>query len=210
MSPRYALASALVLILSACDGGSTAPSPPPVVELTGDSVTYFWNDAAWQADRDELISAHLPGVIDTGIGGQTCAEIAARFQTDVIDKGPSVIVIGCGMNDITRLHSSDPAPLFAMADAANKAGIEVIIATITPANFEVLYAPNADEYQRLRASWNEQIFAGQPEHDYRVVDYAPAMVLANGEQNPELFYTDGIHPVSAGYAVMWRVLSGVL
>src|ERR1700677_3726424 len=83
----FALACGLI---SACGNSST---PNNLVVMIGDSITCYWNDPAWQNDASALISAHLPYVVDMGIGGQTTEEMWNRFQEDVLDKHPVAIII---------------------------------------------------------------------------------------------------------------------
>lgn len=182
-------------LISAC-GDSPAPN---LVVMMGDSITCYWNDPAWQEEPSALISAHLPRVVDMGIGGQTTEQMWDRFQTDVLDRHPETIVIEGGTNDVELLDSVDTQFLFKMVTAAQSSGAFVIVGNLPPA---------PDRPTEL-ASWRAAIMKGADTYGYEVADYYHAM-LKDGVQNQKLFFTDHVHPVSAGYEVMWSVLAPLL
>lgn len=133
---------------------------------------------------------------------------------------PALAVIDCGTNDIYFTSSTDLSPLFEMVAEAQAAGARVIVGTLPPNAYTLLCHPNPSqgvnnpatsaEQEALHAQWNSEIRAGAEVYGYTVADYYPAMLLENGAQNPALFLPDGVHPVAAGYAVMWDVLEPVL
>lgn len=198
----------LALLLSACGGGGN--DPPPVMIFIGDSITKYWNDPTWQTDEADLLSAHLPGVVDAGIGGQTCEQMQARFQHDVLDRNPAVVVIDCGTNDVALLQSADTHALFAMVKAAQAAGAQVIVGNLPPADFAIVYAGSWSLLDPLHAQWNTEIAKGAKTYGYHLANYYSAMSETDGSQKAGLFCSDGIHPTSAGYAVMWEVLNAQL
>ncbi len=63
--------------------------------------------------------------------------------------------------------------------------------------------------QPIFALWRSEILAGAKVYGYKVANYYPLMVLANGRQNSALFVED-VHPTSAGYAIMWAVLKPLI
>jgi lysophospholipase L1-like esterase len=214
---RQLAATVAAMLLSACGGGdqNSEPSPtaPPAATTTprsdyallvliGDSITYLWNDPAWVTDAADLISSHYPNVIDAGVGGQTTKQMWERFDTDVLAYHPGIIEIDGGTNDVALLNSSDTQYLFDMIDAAQTSGALVIVGTLPPDTYHIDYTID----QATHAAWNAAIRAGARVYGYRIADYYSAMLLPDGQQNPALFYSDGTHPINAGYAVMWDVL----
>ena len=183
-------------LISACGNSST---PNNLVVMMGDSITCYWNDPAWQNYTSALISAHIPHVLDEGIGGQTTEEMWNRFQEDVLDKHPGTIIIEGGTNDVELLDSIDTQFLFKMVTAAQSSGAIVIVGNLPP-------GPNRP---KEFASWRAAIINGAGSYGYEVADYYPAM-LKDGVQNQALFFTDHVHPISAGYEVMWSVLAPLL
>lgn len=134
----------------------------------------------------------------------------ARFDTDVLKHHPAAVVIDCGTNDVYQTGSRDLTPLFDMVQAAEATGAHVIVGTLPPNAYTLLYPLNpatAEEQQATHAYWNETIRTSAAAYGYTVADYYPAMILRDGRQNPVMFCADGVHPTSAGYAVMWQVLA---
>lgn len=219
-----ALAILAAFGLTACGGGSsnsigmTAPAPASdtaptmpvarekVVAFMGDSITYLWNDPNWMAETDDLLSFHLPGVIDAGISGQTCDQMAARFQADVLDHHPDVVVLNCGTNDVFHLKSlATQADLFAMVQAAQSAGARVIVELCPPD----AYVPGSAGWI-LHEQWNQGLRDGEKTYGYQLADYYTPMMLPDGTRNAALFAAGSAHPIAAGYAVMWQIIQPLI
>ena len=206
---RNIIAAAVALSLAACGGASqSVPTSAPGVQsaprgptvFIGDSITAYW------ATLDES----FPDAVNAGIGGQTCEQMRARFQADVLAQHPSTVVILCGANDIRYNLSDDQSALFAMVQAAESTGAQVVVGELLP---NTGWPETVDNYpqdgQALYVDWNKAIKAGAASYGYTVADYYDAMVLPSGAQNPALFQPDGTHPNAAGYAVMVTVLQAV-
>lgn len=69
---------------------------------------------------------------NAGIGGETTAQILARFDADVTTLNPGWVHILAGTNDMGSGTSGAKANIIAMLDKADKAGIKAIIGTIPP------------------------------------------------------------------------------
>jgi acyl-CoA thioesterase I len=100
----------------------------------------FFGDSRVQSWRPE---PGLPGyeVVWRGIAGQTTAQMAIRYESDVLALAPSIIVIQAGINDLvagTALHRSDEAlaqllrNLSDFATRARAANASVCMMTIVP------------------------------------------------------------------------------
>lgn len=177
----------------------------PIV-LIGDSITESWEDYG-------LLGDHLPlaggEAIDAGVTGNTTAQMRARFPNDVLAHHPSVVVILGGTNDIFRhFQGASPitqADLFAMVEAAQAAGAQVIVGTIPPSdNNDLGYdtRPYVD-------AWNAVIVRGAKDYGYLIADYHSAFINADGTQNRTLFESDCIHPNVTGFQAMWATLHAV-
>lgn len=162
-------------------GPDPEPKTGPVVFM-GDSITDFWEDA--------------PG-INVGISGQITSEMLARFQRDVLDQHPSVVVILGGTNDIFRDMTST-YDLAQMADMAASANACVIMGLIPP--FFFIDFPYEIATVAAHKQWNKEIREFSAAQGYLVADYRTPM-----EGRPELFY-DGLHPNLAGYEVIRGVV----
>jgi lysophospholipase L1-like esterase len=108
----------------------------------GDSITYA---GGYLRYIDALLSEQfaefeIPQIINKGIGGQKAENLVARFQKDVLDIKPAVVLISIGINDVwhrlksphdeTVLHAYE-RNLRKMVDMAQAAGIKVVLLTPT-------------------------------------------------------------------------------
>src|ERR1700727_1264393 len=103
------------------------------VVFYGDSITDGWGRRAGTRD-------FFPGksYVNRGISGQTTPQMVVRFRQDVIDLHPAAVVILAGTNDIAG-NTGPMTPqttedhFRSMIDLAKANGIQVIVASITPA-----------------------------------------------------------------------------
>lgn len=202
-----------VMLLTACGGAQTTQTksdgfvinatrqdrvPKPVVFI-GDSITAGWD-----------LKDYLPDAINAGIPGQTSAQMLARFQADVLDKDPSVVIILAGTNDIRLLDDPNASNIQIMATMASAAGIRVILCEIPPIDNTLDFDfANTTQESKVVTNFNSEVILTGLDYGYPIVDYYDALILPDGTQNGALFL-DGIHPNKAGYAVMWKVLSPLL
>ena len=164
--------------------------------LIGDSITEFWFPTA--------PALFAGGIVDRGISGQTCVQIAARFYQDVVRLRPHVVHIMCGTNDIAG-NTGPTSPddfanaILAMTDLARANGIAVVIGAILPAGafgWREGYRP-ASEIIAL----NGWLRALAEQRGLAFADYHTALATADGAMKPGLS-SDGVHPNAAGYALM--------
>ena len=173
-----------------------AATPRPRAVFMGDSITELWRlyDPAFFSGP----------ILDRGISGQTTPQMVVRFYADVVRLKPRIVHIMAGTNDIagnTGPSSADQfkANIMAMTELAQAHGIKVILASIPPAktfSWRRELKP-AQEVRTLNA-WLKG-YAAQRKAIY--VDYYAVLADADGGM-PAKFSLDGVHPVSAGYAVM--------
>lgn len=181
-----------------------AALPAPVkgesrVVFMGDSITDIWG---------RLQGVFFPGkpYVNRGISGQVTAQMLVRFRPDVIALKPRVVVILGGTNDIA--NKTDPAALSlaednltSMAELARANGIKVVLASLTPVSDYIqpnqTKARSPEEILTLNA-WIKSYAAR--EH-FIYLDYYPALLDANKALKKD-FTIDGLHPSTAGYAVM--------
>ena len=175
-----------------------APLDPGRVVFYGDSITDFW--ATKYPDQ------FFPGAgyLGRGIAGQATREMVWRFQQDVIDLHPATVVILAGSNDVILperhiTYTETTANLQAMAQAARRHGIRVILCSLLPV-WRAQKTEEDTDTQQIRAinSWLRS-YADQQHLTY--LDYFMAMSTASGTLNIALS-NDGVHPNAAGYARM--------
>ncbi len=194
---RYRQANAAV--------GRPRPGETRIVFL-GDSIT-----DSWQQPRFGRFFEGRP-YVDRGISGQTTPQMLVRFRPDVVALEPGVVVILAGTNDIAgntgpMTDEEIEGNLASMSQLAKAAGIEVVLASITPVSDYHFTAggPGAPQTSlrsmaRIKAvnAWIEK-YAGDNGHVY--LDYFSAMVDERGLLRAELS-EDDLHPNTKGYDIM--------
>jgi len=182
------LCAALLLALFVVFGFTGCTSFPKAnrnIAFMGDSITFLW----W-----------LP-TTNLGISGNTTIQMLARFPEQVLGHGYKAVVILGGTNDardkkipVDTEVSTATANIEAMAESAEKEGMEVVLCQIPP-----IQGLNS------RVTPLNDAIAGLAEaHHYKLVNYYSPML-----GHPEYFH-DGIHPDDEGYFVMQDVLTKVI
>jgi lysophospholipase L1-like esterase len=177
-----------------------APKPGEKrVVFFGDSITDGWH-----------LDQYFPGkgYINRGIGGQTTSQMLVRFQQDVIDLRPAMVVILAGTNDIAGNTGPISLPdieanFTSMAELARANGVRMIVSSVTPVHN---YTPQAQNFffqrdpSKILAlnSWLKDYCTS---NELIYLDYFSAMVDDRGLLRENLA-TDGLHPVEAGYRIM--------
>ena len=139
-----------------------------------------------------------------GISGQVTAQMVLRFQEDVVDLHPDVLVLKAGINDIAenagaydQQKTLNNIKLIVQLAKANK--IKVVLCSVLPAN-RFVWRPEltpADKVIELNAAL--QVVAKQENVLYldlytAVVDDQKGMKAA--------YASDGVHPTIEGYKVL--------
>jgi lysophospholipase L1-like esterase len=178
-----------------------APSTPKEnrVVFLGDSITDYWK-----------LSDYFPGkpYINRGIDGETTPQMLVRFQQDVIDLHPKVLVVLAGTNDIAGVtgparNEDIEANYTSMAELARAHHIRVVFASLLPAHN---YTPESKESFALRPrerilalnTWLKNYCA---RNSLVYLDYFSALVDGQGMLRRDLS-DDGLHPNAAGYKIM--------
>jgi lysophospholipase L1-like esterase len=160
------------------------------VVFIGDSITARW-------DLEDYFGRPF---INKGIESQTAEQIAARFQSDVIDLHPDVVVILAGTNDVraesdlSQAHNS----VAEMVRLANANGIRPIVCTIPPL---IGHLATARNYNSLLT--NDPVLQIS-------CDYYRVLTDENGNPIPGVLDDDGLHPSVFGYVRMAKEINGVL
>lgn len=177
----------------------------PAVVFMGNSITDCWADTvpAFFADNN---------FVGRGISGQVSSQMLVRFQEDVINLHPKIVVICCGTNDIAQNNGYITLEhivqnIKSMCELARANKIKPIVCSVLPAK-GFKWRPEmkpADDIIRL----NEMIKAFAKENKIPYVDYHSAL---KDEENglPRKYSKDGVHPNAQGYAVMESVIMPVL
>jgi acyl-CoA thioesterase I len=177
------------------------PAPAPGenrVVFMGDSITEGW--------KFEGPEGSFPGkpYINRGISGQTTPQMLVRFRQDVIELQPKVVVILAGTNDIAgntgpmTLEQTEDN-LASMADLATANHMRVVLCSVLPA-YDFPWQPGLEPAPKIVAL-NTWIKSYAAERGYVYVDFHSAMKDQRDGLPPNLS-KDGVHPTTAGYAVM--------
>jgi lysophospholipase L1-like esterase len=174
-----------------------AVTTPPQVVFMGDSITEFWGQNA---------SVFFPGkpYLSRGIGGQTTPQMVLRFQQDVVDLKPQVVVINGGTNDIAGNTGPSTLKMIednlkSMTEIAQSNGIRVVLTSVTPA-FDYPWRKGLDPAEKIVAlnAWIQN-FCNKGGCNY--ADYfTPLADEKHGMR--EGMSVDGVHPTPAGYRIM--------
>lgn len=187
------------------EGKNDSLTTRPDVVFMGNSITDCWADTVPSFFADN-------NFVGRGISGQVSSQMLVRFQEDVINLHPKVVVICCGTNDIAQ--NNGPITLEhilhnikSMCQLARANKIKPVVCSTLPAK-GFKWRPEmkpANDIIRL----NEMIKAFAQENKIPYVDYHSAL---KDEENglPRKYSKDGVHPNAQGYAVMESVIMPVL
>lgn len=174
--------------------------PPPGegekrVIFFGDSITDNWKGKDFFPDKN---------YIDRGISGQTTTQLMVRFPYDVAALHPAVVVILVGTNDIAQnmgpiSFEEITRNIGLLASMAETAGIRPIVCSILPCT-EFSWHKGVEPAEKIRTV-NQMVQDWCNAHQVAYVDYYSALVDAN-HGLPKTLSGDGVHPNSAGYAIM--------
>jgi lysophospholipase L1-like esterase len=179
---------------------SAAPPPAHPILFYGSSSIRLWQG----------LSAGFPGlpVLNRGFGGSTLWDCVYHFFTLVKPYAPARVIFYAGDNDLDQ--GTPPEEVrnryaeFLRRIRKHCGEIPVTFISIKPSparwgNVQAIRRTNA-----LIADLIEAERAAHPETWY--LDFAPAMVLADGAPDRSLYEPDQLHLNARGYALWTRLL----
>ena len=181
---------------------NTKVTKSPDVILMGDSITEFWEI------RDPEFFKEHPNILNRGISSQVTTQMLARFQNDVIELNPKVVVITAGTNDVAHNNGAIALPnivkqIKSMCEIARFHGIVPIICSVPPCN-KFFWMPQ-ERPARTIIELNTLLKEYAVSAGIMYVDFHSAMAAEDGSMIEEYTF-DGCHPSTAGYKVMEKVL----
>ena len=162
----------------------------PEVVFMGNSIT-----ENWAYYHPEFFAEH--NYLGRGISGQTSAHMLVRFQSDVIDLHPRVVVIMAGTNDVAHNDFwADPEQVVhnvvSMCTLAKANGIVPVVSSIPPCN-SFAWRKEIQNAGQTIADINAALKAYAKANDIVYVDYHSALVDDNLGFSKSLS-NDGCHP----------------
>lgn len=178
--------------------------------------------------RDELPSLGITGtVINKGIPGNNTNQAMARFQADVLDQSPDLVVIQFGINDQAfDLWETPPATdsrvslaqyrsnLTHMIETLKNAGIKVILMTSNPIfwtdELKKLYGSqpyNADDrmgFSTILKDYAQAVREIASTQEIPLVDVFNLYLKYDQvpDQDMEFLLLDGMHPNAIGHRMV--------
>lgn len=167
----------------------------------GNSITEAWKNFSPSLFSDR-------SYINRGVSGQTTPQILARFQSDVIDLQPTILIILAGTNDIAG--NTGPITIKeigdnikSMVEQAKSNGIQVILSSVLPVydypwNTGIKPADKIIMLNEILKNYAEQ-------NKIFYLDYFSSMVdERNGLKGA--YSNDGVHPNEEGYKLMTKLV----
>lgn len=171
----------------------------------GDSITYgypFDPKCSWT----EILSNSLPfEVINSGISGDTFADMLRRIENDVIAYKPTHAIVMGGTNDVFvgLSYPSIQQSFLQIAQKLRENSIQMIIGLPLPVEEE----PLEQRLQRIRG-WLKD-FANT--NNYHILNFYQDFVDPASNTLKETLLLDGCHPTIQGYKLMGsRVVKDLL
>ena len=169
--------------------------------LIGNSITDNWA----KFDPDFFAANNFVG---RGISGQVTAQMLSRFQADVVELNPKMVIIMAGTNDIAMnngyiSHEHILQNIQSMVELAKYHKIKPVLCSCLPAA-AFKWRPNltpAEDIKRL----NEMIEAYAKANKIKYIDYYSALVDEHGGL-PKKYAKDGVHPNLEAYKIMETIL----
>jgi lysophospholipase L1-like esterase len=171
--------------------------------LIGDSTLARWPtktlDANWE-------------VVNCGVGGETSAQLARRFENFDFVRPQDAVLIASGMNDLVaaaffdgpkaeEIRQQTTERLLDLATAARVRSRSVLLATLVPPSRPSLPRRLVwkESLRDLAARVNGDLRAAKAAGRIEIVDFAAA--LDSGDRRtPDMFREDTVHLNAAGYA----------
>ena len=211
----------------------SVPTRIPAI-FVGDSITWQWArtsttfasanlkipfDSSYMTKSGDNVTVPFHpgffsgnGYIDKGISGQNTTQMLSRFQKDVVDLEPKVVVIMGGTNDLAQgvAKTDIVANIAAMAGMATAAGIRVVLCSVTP---------NNDTYSRLTPKnkgphiieLNGMIRDCATTNGCTYCDYWTSLVADDGLSLKEEYRLyDNLHPGPVAYTVMEGIIKPII
>jgi lysophospholipase L1-like esterase len=201
-------------VFAAANAALPGKGPRRRVALIGDSRISQWPQDSWREAWE---------IVNRGIGGETAAQMAQRFQSDALALKPEAIVIESGINDLVAASLMPPAEtgavvrrtaeaLIQVVEAGVASGAVVCVATIVPpARPEILRLPVWRKSLRaLVAELNSNLRSRRWPARVVVVDFSRILGANDDRTLPQAYSADAFHLNQVAYRRLARAVESTL
>ncbi|MFF4169400.1 GDSL-type esterase/lipase family protein [Streptomyces sp. NPDC001744] len=157
-----------------------------------------------------------PTVLNRGVSGNRLRDLEARWETDVLAPGPSVVTVLIGINDTWRRYDRglpSPVPEFeaalgrvlALAEERCAPRLFVMTPFLLPAD------PGQETWFEDLAPRTEAVLRAAGSRGATVVRTDLALLRAAAEHGPAALAPDGVHPSPLGHRLIaeaWLAAAG--
>lgn len=161
----------------------------------GDSITEQWKTI----DSKFFNQNNYTSV---GISGNTTEQMLNRFENDVLNRRPIVVVINGSINDMNLSYDKEKTfdNIKRMTEMSLNNNIQVILTSVLPAS-SIPWRPNIENVSKKITDLNSMIKSYAIKIDVSYIDYHSQMVNSAGGLIAE-YTTDGVHVSAPGYKIM--------
>jgi len=166
--------------------------------------------ASYPSQLEAELKAKLPGlpvtVLNKGIGGEEAAQMVARFEADVLDESPDLVVWQVGSNSVLLNHPTPGTIIYRGVERLKTSGTEVVL-------MNPQYAPKIIAKGDAAQQSVDVITATARDEEVGLFDrFATMRYWYENEKLPfEQFLTaDGVHMNDWGYACVAKLLASAI
>lgn len=187
---------------------------PIKIVAIGSSSTYgagaSSSAASYPSRLEAELKARLPGlpitVLNKGIGGEEAAQMVARFDADVLDESPDLVVWQVGSNSVLLNHPTPGTIIHQGVERLKASGTEIVL-------MNPQYAPKIIAKGDVAQQSVDVITATARDEQVGLLDRFTTMrYWYESEKLPfEQFLTaDGVHMNDWGYACVAKLLASAI
>ena len=175
------------------------------IVLAGDSITELFNMELF----DEFCDKNGVKIYNRGISGDTSDRLLERFEKNVNNIKPKVVVILIGINDLTA--GADPEYIAGNIRKTVEAiknsnpNTAVILEAVFPVNTKMNHYRTLNKARLQISDLNELIKNISEEYGADFIDLTDKLSDSEGMFRRELTY-DGLHPTAQGFSIVAKAI----
>lgn len=168
----------------------------------------------WRAYANVLSGLRNRLIVNKGVPGNTSAQISTRIQSDAIENGPRIVVVGCSNNDYYNGVSSleRTANVQTTVSAVAASGAKCVLRNSVYGGQTPVVAGSLitdGSYLAYHRTWWEDYSASIVGVD-ALCDLSGMLSPEGGYVCAGLLGADGVHPVADGYSIIGHQVSELI